>query len=142
MEKHLPSLAVAQRLLSYTLRAGGPRPSLPAAHAALRLSSYSLLMSPAALPGWDTIRFSIVSKEPRFNSAQGSEKHRPPSQPEFQPNTAASQGTWTVSAEEPLLQYAACILPSALFWTLPIPAQLPASQNKTKEQEKCDQKTP
>lgn len=27
-------------------------------------------MSPAVVPGWDTIRFSIVSKGPRFNSAQ------------------------------------------------------------------------
>ena len=91
MERHLPSLAVAQRLLSYTLRAGGPRPSLPVAHSALSLSLYSLLMSPAVVPGWDTSRFSIVSEGPGFNSAQGSENHRLPSQPELQPDTAANQ---------------------------------------------------
>lgn len=107
MERHLPSLAVAQRLLSYTLRAGGSRPSLPVAHSALSLSPYSLLMSPAVVPGWDTIRFSIVSK--------GSEKHRVPSQRELQPGTAASQCTWTVSEEAVLLQYVASILPSTLF---------------------------
>lgn len=111
MGRHLPSLAVAQRLLSYTLRAGGWRPSLPVAHSALSLSPYSLLMSPAVVPGWDTIRFSIESKGPRFNSAQGSENHRLPSQPD----TAPSQCTRTIWEEEAPPQYAACILPSTLF---------------------------